>query len=132
MPLTYEIDHDRRTVFARATGVLTPQEFFSYEEELLTMPGIMGFHECVDMSGATEIVGATAANIQALASLAVRSDDPARPSRLAIIARDDLHFGLARMYESYRSLLPGHSRQVGIFRTRDEALRWLSDGQPAS
>lgn len=132
MPLTFEIDHPLRIVFAQASGVLTPQDLFSYQEQVWALPEFRGYDECVDMSGVTMIVDATEKNMQALAALAVRSDDPMQPTRLAIIAREDLHFGLARMYGSYRSMHPSHSRQVGIFRTRDEALRWLSDGQPAS
>jgi hypothetical protein len=69
--------------------------------------------------------------MKALAQLAVQADDPAQTSRLAIIARQDLHFGLGRMYESYRSMQPKHTRQVSVFRTRQEALHWLSQERTA-
>ena len=78
------------------------------------------------MSAVTSVEGATEMNMKALAALSVQTDDPAQPSKLAIIASEDLHFGLARMYETFRNLEPKHSRQVAIFRTRDEALRWLT------
>jgi hypothetical protein len=131
MPLTYDIDHSQRTVFARATGVLTPQDLFAYQEQVWLRPEVRGYHECIDMSGVTEIVDATDRNMKALAQLAVQADDPAQPTRLAIIARQDLHFGLGRMYESYRSMQPKHTRQVSVFRSKEDALRWLTQEETA-
>jgi hypothetical protein len=104
---------------------------FSYQEQVWMLPEFRGFHECVDMSEVTDIVDATDRNMKALAELAVQADDPDQPTRLAIIAPQDLHFGLGRMYESYRSLNPKHSRSVAIFRTREEALRWLAREEKA-
>src|SRR5512137_172437 len=99
MPISYEIDHSQRIVFAQAAGILTPQHLFSYQEQVWLKPEFKGFHECIDMSEVTEIVDATDRNMKALAQLAVQADDPAQPTKLAIIAREDLHFGLGRMYE---------------------------------
>jgi len=131
LPITYEIDHTRKTVFATATGILTPQEMFSYQEQVWLKPAYQGFHECMDMSGVTEIVDATDQNMKALAQLAVQADDPAQPTRLAIIARQDLHFGLGRMYETYRSMQPKNAREVSVFRSREDALRWLTQEEAA-
>jgi hypothetical protein len=83
------------------------------------------------MSAVTSVEGATGKNMKALAALSVQTDDPAQPSKLVIFASEDLHFGLARMYETYRNLEAKHSRQVAIFRTRDEAVRWLNLDSPA-
>lgn len=125
MSLAYEIDHGRRTVFVTAAGVLTPQELFTYQQQVWQRPEFRSFHECIDISGVTEIVDPTDRNMRALANLAVEADDAALPTRLAIIARQDLHFGLGRMYGTYRSMHPKSTRQVSVFRTRDDALRWL-------
>jgi hypothetical protein len=125
MPLSYEIDHARKIIFTRASGILTPQDMFAYQKDVWGKHSLRSFHECVDMNDVTEIVGATEENMLSLASLAVQSDDPVHPTRLAIIARENLHFGLGRMYEAHRSMLPGQTRQVAIFRSRADALRWL-------
>ena len=131
MPITYEIDLIRKTVFAAAAGVLTAQELFSYQKQVWLQPEFRGFHECIDMSGVTEIIDATDRNMQALAEVAVQADDPAQPTRLAIIAKEDLHFGLGRMYESYRGMHPKNARQVSVFRTREDALHWLTHKEAA-
>ncbi len=127
MPITYDIDPSRRIVFARAVGSLTKKDFFSYQKQVWSDPRVGNYDECVDMTEATNVEGATGRNLEALAELSVRTDT-ARPSRLAIITSKDLFFGLARMYETYRGMQPDNSRRVGIFRTRDEALRWLTEG----
>jgi hypothetical protein len=64
--------------------------------------------------------------MKALAELAAGMDDPLAKSKFAIIAREGLHYGLARMYEAYRSMQSKNTRTLAIFRTREDALRWLS------
>jgi hypothetical protein len=126
MPITFEIDRIRKTVFAQASGVLTKEDFFAYQNALQASTELLYFNECIDLSAVEDVIDATDANMMGLARLSVQLDDPAQPTRLAIIAQSDLHYGLARMYEAYRSMQPKNSRQVSIFRNRDDALRWLT------
>jgi hypothetical protein len=126
MPITYTIDRPRRTVYASASGVLTPQDLFTYQTEVWSAPELRGYDECVDMLAVTDVEAATDSNMKALAELSARMDDPSAKSKFAIIAREDLHYGLARMYEAYRSMQPKSTRTLAIFRTREEALRWLA------
>jgi hypothetical protein len=51
-------------------------------------------------------------------------------SRFAIVAPTDLAFGLGRMYGSYRSLDDRSTKLVGVFRSRDDALRFLGVSSP--
>ena len=46
------------------------------------------------------------------------------PSRMAIVAPQDLAFGLSRMFEIYREQ---QQIAVRVFRTRTEALAWLKN-----
>ena len=50
---------------------------------------------------------------------------PGLPSKFAIVAPQDLYFGLGRMYESLRESAPHSSRRIAAFRSRAEAERWL-------
>jgi hypothetical protein len=126
MPITYAIDRPRRIVYASASGVLTPQDLFTYQNEVWSAPELRGYDECVDMLAVTDIEAATGSNMKALAELSARMDDPSAQSKFAIIAHEDLHYGLARMYEAYRSMQPKSTRTLAIFRTRKAALRWLA------
>ena len=51
-----------------------------------------------------------------------RSYDAGRPARLAIVAVQDLGFGLSRIHEVYRK---SETTQVRVFRDIDDARRWL-------
>jgi hypothetical protein len=46
-------------------------------------------------------------------------------ARFAIVAGEDLAFGLGRMYQAYRGLDARSSKQVGVFRALAEALAFL-------
>jgi hypothetical protein len=51
-------------------------------------------------------------------------------SRRAILVKDDLQFGLARMFETYREL-NGESG-IRVFRAFEEAMEWILVGKAAS
>lgn len=65
------------------------------------------------------------ARVQQLATLSAEMDAAASPSKLAIVAPDDLAFGLGRMYEIYRELHPRSTKEVKVFRTMSAALIFL-------
>jgi hypothetical protein len=51
-------------------------------------------------------------------------DPKAPPSRFAIVAPRDFEFALGRMYGAHRELDSRSTKQVGVFRSREEALAW--------
>ena len=51
-------------------------------------------------------------------------DAPRSYSKFAIVAPQDLAYGLGRMFETYRELMRP-TRQVGVFRTLSEGLAFL-------
>jgi hypothetical protein len=127
MPIDYHIDSDQRLVVARAYGAVVREDLFAYQRDVWSRPEVAGFSELVDMSGAEMLGDARAEEMLALAELAARMDPPGgRAGRLAILAPQDLAFGLGRVYQAYREQTGGGTKQVGVFRTMDEALRWLA------
>lgn len=48
-----------------------------------------------------------------------------QPSRVALVASEDLSFGLSRSYNAYRE---NSGTELEVFRTREEALEWI-DGE---
>jgi hypothetical protein len=58
-------------------------------------------------------------------------DAPQTPSKFAIVARADLHFGLGRMYQSFRGSNHQSTKSVGVFRNREEAMEWLGRAETA-
>lgn len=133
MPIAYQIDHDQRLVFATPHGVLIDADIFKYQQEVWSRPDVRGYNELIDMAGVTEIEFISTKRVAFLADLSASMDAPALVSKLAIIATTDLHFGLARMYETYRETAKQGTKAVRVFRNREEALQWLGVSlKPAS
>jgi hypothetical protein len=131
MPIEFYVDHERRTVVAMGRGTLTNDELVNYQRQVWSRPEVVGFDELMDMSSVKEIGGLSTPGVQELADLSAAMDRTDVSTRFAVVAPDDLAFGLARMYGAYRETNSHSTKQVAVFRTRADALRWLgvsSDG----
>ena len=125
MPIAYRIDHDNKVVLARGYGLFTPGDVFHYQTTAWSDPGLAGYNELIDMAHVTEVSLPSAQRIQELASVAARMDAAEVRSRFAIVAPTDLAYGLGRMFKVYREADERGSKEVGVFRTLDEALMFL-------
>jgi hypothetical protein len=124
MPIQYEIDHPRRLVRARVSGVLTDDEIFAYQREAWSRPEVAGYDEMVDMSAVERIAMPSIDRMKELARLSSGMDARGRASRFAIVAPGDIAYMLGRLYKAIRGL-SGGNRQVGVFRTESEADAFL-------
>jgi hypothetical protein len=127
MPIDYFIDHARRLVVARGRGIFSDGDVFAYQREVFSQPEVAGYNELVDMTNVTEIAIPLPAGprIQQLAGLAASQDPRESTAKFAVVAPDALAFGLGREFQIYRCLDPRSKKQVGVFRTRAEALAFL-------
>jgi hypothetical protein len=125
MPFDYRLDPDCRVLVTTGRGTITDGDVFAYQRELGARPDLAACDELIDMSGVAQIALPSAERVRKLADLAVESDVPAAAARLAIVAPDDFAFGLGRMYAAYRETNPRSTKQVGVFRSRADALEWL-------
>lgn len=125
MPIEHRIDQERRLVRVRVHGTLTDEEVFGYQREVWSRPDVEGYDELVDMTDVEHIALPSSGRVQDLASLSASMDTRSRASRLAVIAPSDTAFGIGRMYQTYRELDPRSTKEIGVFRTRSEALAFL-------
>jgi hypothetical protein len=125
MPIRYDIDRDQRLVIATVQGVLTEAEIFNYQREVWSQPENSGYGELIDMTAVSEIESATPSGMSRLADLSSSMDAPDSPSKLAIVATSNLHFGLGRRYQARREMARKSTKVVSVFRGRQEALEWL-------
>jgi hypothetical protein len=125
MAVEHAVDHEARLVTATLRGALRLEDLLKYQLEVWSRPEFAGYDELVDMNGVTEVEADTTDNVMQLAAVSSSMDAVTGPSRLAIVAEHDYHFGLGRMYQVFREDSPGSTRAIGVFRTREEALRWL-------
>lgn len=125
MPIEFRIDHDRRMVFAKATGVMTDEDVFGYQHDVWSRPDVAGYNELIDMSDVDDIAIPSSARAQSLAILSAGMDASVSHTKFAIVAAEDLAFGLGRMYQTYREMYGGAKKKVGVFRSMKEAMEWL-------
>ena len=125
MPIEYEIDHIRKIVSAKASGAITAEDLFRYQQEVWSRPEVKGYNELVDMTDVREIVAPSNEKIAQLSQFSARMDDRNTPTKFAIVASDTFAYGLAQIYESYRNLNPRSSKNVCVFRSLQEALEWI-------
>jgi len=128
MPIRYDIHHNRKLVYATLNGVLTETDMFTYQRTVWSRPDVVGYNELVDATGVTQFESVSADKVHQLANLSASMDTPPHPSRLAIVASTDAQFGMARMYQIYRELETKGTRTIQVFRSCDEALKWLGVG----
>jgi hypothetical protein len=125
VPLVYRLDREARVIVAAGYGTLTDDDVFGYQRQIGSLEEAIGYDELVDMTHVTHIALPSTARVSDLAALAAGMDPVRRSSKFAIVAPDDLAFGLGRMFQTRRELERGSTTQVGVFRTMDDALRFL-------
>jgi hypothetical protein len=116
----YTIDKKRRLVLSSGDGVLTKADLLGHMERLSKDPDFDP-----DFSQVSDFRQVTALEIgpEDVRQLAQRSIFSPR-SRRAFVVKDDLQFGLARMFEIHREL-KGETG-IRVFRTFDEAMDWIT------
>jgi len=125
MPIEYFVDHERKLVLAKGRGTITDQDVFGYQREVWSRPDLAGYSEFIDMGEVERIVLPSTERVWDLALLSADMDPQDRASKFAIVAPEGLLFGLGRMYETYRSLQVRSTKQVGVFRSAEEAFAFL-------
>jgi len=125
VPAFYTIDRERELVLSSGSGILTQEDVSNHMERLSTDPDFdPNFSQVLDFTNVTA-VEIRPDDIRRLAERNIFSSH----SRRAFVVKDDLHFGLARMYEIYREL---HGEMgIRVFRNFDDAMNWILAGEAA-
>lgn len=126
MSAFYKIDKERRLVLSSGAGQLTKEDILGHMDRLSKDPDfqpdfcqLADFRQIDNVSfGPEEVRQFAERNIYA----------PGAPR--AILVKDDLQFGLARMFEIYREL--NGENGIRVFRQLDEAMDWIVLGHAAS
>ena len=129
----YEVDIDvrRQRVESIWRGVVDEAMLFAYIDEVWRDPECRGFDELIDFS-AVSAVNLPNAAIAALADYSRQFDNPDYPARSALVAGDDLAYGLSRMFASTRAADPDDRRDFQVFAKLDAARSWLAEGRMRS
>ena len=126
VPASYKLDKERRLVLSSGTGVLTKEDILGHMDRLSKDPDFApDFSLLVDFR---EITGVEFGpeEVRQFAQRNIYLPN----SRRAIVVKDDLQFGLARMFEIHREL--NGEKGIRVFRNYDEALDLILVGRAAS
>lgn len=122
MPAFYNIDKERRLVLSSGAGVLTKEDLLGHMDRLSKDPDFdPDFSQVVDFTQ-IDLVEVEPEDVRQLAQRNIFSPR----SRRAFVVKDDLQYGLARMFEIHRELKG--ERGIRVFRTFDEAMDWIVVG----
>ena len=117
MPYSYKIEDG--IVFTKVTGEVTVEEQNEFSRTWLADPDLPSpLLVCREGADSDSL---TAEAVKDSAKFASTLDIP-DGSRLALVVDADVAYGLSRVYEAWTAEL---NVDIGIFRDRDEAIKWL-------
>ena len=123
MPTSYVIRPSSRRVDCVASGKFTDTEFRKAAEDVRNDPHFdPTFSQLFDLSAVTEFALSNSI-LKGLSMTSIFSPDAPR----AIVALDDLGYGLARMHALWKESRSG--TPIAVFRNRTEAIKWLETKQ---
>ena len=123
MPIKYKIDSEHNLIIRTVSGTLTSSDVLNVlNESLDDKDFVKDMHAIWDISNA-EIHQITVDTMNTIVEhIKTHLNNRGSKYKIAIVAPEDLNFGISRMFATYGSDLPV---SIGIHRDIDDAYRWL-------
>jgi hypothetical protein len=129
MPATHHIDSSSRLLITTWEGEAVDIDFIEaikkYQQDIQSNSDYHHFNEIVDLTKITGIK-LTTNGIKHISSIASSTDQNRASTKLALIVSSNLAFGLARMYEAYRSMSKDGHKEIRVFKNKNEAFVWIN------
>ena len=123
MPIKTQIIPDKNLMIRTASGTLTIPDVLNTINNVLTDENfIKDMHAIWDFSNATFHQGTTEEISKVIEHLKKSLNSRGSNYKIAIVAPEDLNYGISRIFAAYGSELP---LPIGIYRTIDDAYHWL-------
>ena len=127
MPANHHIDNNNQIIVTTWEGEARDIEFIEaikkYQNNIQNHPNYINYNEVVDLSKVTSLK-LTTEGIKTISSIASTTDTKDINKKLALIVSSNLAFGLARMYEAYRSYSKNANKEIRVFKNEMEAFKW--------
>ena len=125
MPLRIHVDVDAGFLRAEGSGHLSLQDLQEALAAIVEHPDFTpGMPQLCDLSD-VEDVDLTYGDLKAVVEWAMGRAERLGRSKVALVASEPVVFGVSRMYGVLAQDLP---TDIRVFRTREDALRWLGVG----
>ncbi|MCB1691691.1 MAG: hypothetical protein KDI19_02940 [Pseudomonadales bacterium] len=122
MSLEYRILADRHLVVARGEGIVTGTDVLNHLREIVRDAAyIAPMKKLVDYTRVSSLE-ISQSEAHQIAELKRQYAEVLRGERCAFIAPEDATYGTSRVHQA---LIDGAGLDTGVFRTSEEATRWL-------
>lgn len=130
MPATHHIDNINHLIVTTWHGEARDTEFIeaikNYQNNIQNQPNYINYNEVVDFRKMTS-VKLTTEGIKVIGAIASTTDTQDINKKLALIVSSNLAFGLARMYEAYRSFSKNANKEIRVFKNETDAFKWVKN-----
>lgn len=127
MSAVHTIDNDNQLIVTTWEGEATDIEFIEaikkYQTNIQNKPEYINYNEIVDCSKITKLK-LTSEGIKTIGTIASTTDTERTDKKLALIVSSNLAFGLARMYQAYRSFSKKANKEIRVFKNENDASKW--------
>jgi len=127
MPANHHIDNDNQLILTTWEGEASDTEFIEaikkYQDNIQNDPDYINYNEIVDCRKITKLK-LTSKGIKTIGTIASSTDTEDINKKLALIVSSNLAFGLARMYQAYRSFSKSANKEIRVFKNKDDAINW--------
>ncbi len=128
MPAKHYIDNKRQLIITSWEGTAHDAEFIKaikkYQNDIQNKSEYINYNEIVNLSEVTSFKLSTE-GIKNIGQIASSTDKSDGNRKLAIIVSSNLAYGLARMYEAYRSFSKKSKKEIRIFKKEKDAVAWI-------
>lgn len=119
MPISYEVDQAQSLLVMTLVGEVSLDEITVFQTELAADSRTRECTKClVDLESSIPVDGSPSW----MRSIAAGNPTETNLTKMAIIAPDDLRYGLSRAYQAYADEAPV---EIHVCKTRAEADDWL-------
>jgi hypothetical protein len=123
MAVRDRFDAEANLLLVTFEGTVGDEDLLKYARHALEGAEVPSGHdELIDLSSVEDGGEITSQALRRVAGMFTRTDQTPERTRVAIVATTDVHYGLSRMYQAFRSESPLDLR---VFRDIDQARAWL-------
>lgn len=120
MPISIDYDSNENVIYTKAEGEIGLDDILAYFSSVATLDLQKGYRVLADYSDA--LIDLSSADIDEMTGQRKKISVPDEKIRIAVFCKEDLVFGVGRVY---RALLGEDKYEVMIFRSQEDAKRWL-------
>jgi len=121
MPISIDYDPEKNVLYSKAAGDISIEDIMAYYSKIERLDLKPGYSVLADYTEAgIDDIGCN--EIARMVERRRRLHREVHPVKIAAVAKSDLVFGMAKMYQA---MIGEEPVDVNVFRDQEKALQWL-------